>query len=101
MTNFEKEVYEVVKKIPFGTVLTYKDIAIKLGDEKLARAVGNALHKNTDYKKVPCYRVVNSKGDLSINYKFNGREGQKILLTKEGVLVDHNRVNLFLFRKMY
>ncbi len=60
-----KRIYEAVKKIPRGQVATYGQIAELAGDKKMARAVGNALHKNPDPLHIPCYRVVNSKGELA------------------------------------
>ena len=54
-----KRIYEAVKKIPRGQVATYGQIAELAGDRKMARAVGNALHKNPDPLHIPCYRVVN------------------------------------------
>ena len=62
-----KRIYEAVKKIPKGRVATYGKIAEMAGDKKMARAVGNALHKNPDPENIPCYRVVNSKGDCLYN----------------------------------
>ncbi len=60
-----KRIYEAVKKIPKGHVATYGRIAEMAGEPKMARAVGNALHKNPDPEHIPCFRVVNSKGELS------------------------------------
>ena len=57
-----KRIYEAVKKIPKGCVATYGMIAALAGDPNMARAVGNALHKNPDPANIPCYRVVNAKG---------------------------------------
>ena len=61
-----KRIYEAVKTIPRGRVATYADVAEIAGDRKMARAVGNALHKNPDPSTIPCHRVVNSKGDTAI-----------------------------------
>lgn len=57
--NPSKRIYEAVKKIPKGKVATYGKVAEMAGDKKMARAVGNALHKNPDPDSIPCYRVVN------------------------------------------
>ena len=56
-----KRIYEAVKRIPKGCVATYGQVAAMAGEPKMARAVGNALHKNPDPEHIPCYRVVNSK----------------------------------------
>jgi O-6-methylguanine DNA methyltransferase len=60
-SSFQAKVYSVVKQIPKGKTLTYKEVAIKIGSPKAYRAVGNALNKNFD-KKIPCHRVVRSDG---------------------------------------
>ena len=67
-----KRIYEAVRKIPRGQVATYGQIAQLAGDKKMARAVGNALHKNPDPLHIPCYRVVNSKGELAGEFAFGG-----------------------------
>lgn len=85
MTLFEMRVYKIVEQIPKGMVMTYKQIAILLGNKNLARAVGNALHKNKDLEKVKCYKVVNSKGRISRHFAFGGSLEQKKLLLADGV----------------
>ena len=60
-----RRIYEAVRKIPKGHVATYGRIAELAGDKRMARAVGNALHKNPDPEHIPCFRVVNAKGELS------------------------------------
>lgn len=54
-----KRIYEAVKKIPKGKVATYGQVAKMAGNPRMARAVGNALHKNPDPSTIPCHRVVN------------------------------------------
>ncbi len=61
MKNFAQQVYTVVRKIPEGKVLTYKEVAEKVGKPKAYRAVGNILNKNFD-QEIPCHRVVRSDG---------------------------------------
>ena len=91
----EKEnVYEFLKTIPKGRVVTYGQIAEYLGNKNLARAVGNILHNNPDGDKYPCYKVVNSKGCLSKSYAFGGIEGQKEKLENDGITVVDYRVDL-------
>ena len=87
MQNFALKVYEIVKRIPAGKTLSYKEIAIKLGNKNLARAVGNALHKNPDPKNIPCHRVIKSNGKLASGYAFGGRKVQKKLLASEQPLI--------------
>lgn len=82
--NFFEQVYEVVKKIPEGKVMTYGQIAGVLGT-KDARRIGHALHANPDSSKVPCHRVVNKDGRLAPGYAFGGPGEQKMKLKAEGV----------------
>lgn len=89
-----KRIYEAVKKIPKGHVATYGQIAELAGDRKMARAVGNALHKNPDPEHIPCFRVVNAKGELSGAFAFGGAGEQERLLLEDGVEVVKGRVNL-------
>jgi methylated-DNA-[protein]-cysteine S-methyltransferase len=61
MTPFQQAIYNVVKTIPAGQTLTYKQVALQAGRPKAFRAVGNLLNKNYD-PSIPCHRVVRSDG---------------------------------------
>lgn len=89
-----KRIYEAVKKIPYGRVATYGRIAELAGEPKMARAVGNALHKNPDPEHIPCFRVVNAKGELAGEFAFGGKGAQARLLEKEGIKVENGKVDL-------
>lgn len=89
-----KRIYNAVKQIPKGKVATYGQVAKMAGNEKMCRAVGNALHKNPDPTTIPCHRVVNSKGELANEFAFGGRNIQAERLAKEGVIVENHRVDL-------
>ena len=89
-----KRIYEAVKKIPKGCVATYGQVATMAGDKKMARAVGNALHKNPDPEHIPCFRVVNAKGELAGKFAFGGVDVQEKLLREDGVEVINGRVDL-------
>jgi O-6-methylguanine DNA methyltransferase len=89
-----KRIYEAVKKIPYGHVATYSQVAEIAGDKKMARAVGNALHKNPDPDNIPCFRVVNAKGELAGEFAFGGPGAQAKLLEAEGIAVFDGRVDL-------
>lgn len=74
MTNvgaFERRVYEIARTIPPGQVLTYGDIAKRLGDPGAAQAVGQALGKNPFAIIVPCHRVVGAGTNLG-GFSANG-----------------------------
>lgn len=89
-----KRIYEAVKKIPRGYVATYGTVAAMAGDKNMARAVGNALHKNPDPEGIPCYRVVNSKGYLAGEFAFGGAGVQQRILEADGIEVIDGRVDL-------
>ncbi|MFA6790720.1 MAG: MGMT family protein [Parcubacteria group bacterium] len=82
-SQFKSKVLSIVKKIPKGEILTYKDVAKKAGRSEAYRAVGNILNKNYD-KKVPCHRVIRSDGKIG-GYN-NGVKAKKNLLKKEGFI---------------
>ena len=94
----KEKVYEFLRTIPKGKVVTYGQIAEYLGNKKLARVVGNILHKNPEEYKYPCYKVVDHKGNLSRNYAFGGIEKQKEKLEREGIVVKDYKVNLDKYR---
>jgi len=81
LLTFSQKVYEIVKKIPKGKVLTYKEVAKRAGNVKASRAVGNILNKNHD-PKIPCHRVIRSDGKLG-GYNL-GAKKKKEILKKEG-----------------
>lgn len=92
--NPTKRIYEAVKKIPKGHVATYGKVVEMAGDAKMARAVGNALHKNSAPEHIPCFRVVNSKGELAGAFAFGGESMQAELLEADGVEVIDGKVDL-------
>ena len=93
-------VYEFLKTIPRGKVVTYGQIACFLGNKHLSRVVGNILHKNPDPANIPCHRVVNARGEVSQAYAFGGAEAQRRRLEAEGILfspdgrIDLNRYGM-------
>ncbi len=89
-----KRIYEAVKRIPKGKVATYSQVAKMAGNPRMCRAVGNALHHNPDPENVPCYRVVNAKGELSGAFAFGGMDEQARRLRADGIEVIDNTVDL-------
>lgn len=92
--NPKKRIYDAVCNIPKGKVATYGQVAALAGNPKMSRAVGNALHKNPDPDRIPCYRVVNSKGELSGAFAFGGKNVQAERLMADGIEVVGGRVDL-------
>ena len=82
MQTFTEKVYAVVKKIPAGSVMTYKEVAEKIGHSRAYRAVGMILSKNYD-PQIPCHRVIRSDGSLA-GYNRGGIPAKKKILQKEG-----------------
>jgi len=95
MTNpsAKERIFNIVKSIPKGKVLTYGRVA-KMAGIKSPQVVGNALHRNTDPQLIPCHRVVSIKGELASAYAFGGREVQRKKLEEEGVIFEGGKVNL-------
>lgn len=82
-TRFKKKVFEIVKKIPKGRVLTYKEVARLAGKPRAWRAVGNILSKNKN-PEIPCHRVIRSDGKIG-GYREETKK-KIILLKKEEVI---------------
>ncbi len=90
MTLFQEKVFKIVKQIPKGSVLSYKQVAQKAGNINASRAVGNILNKNKDYKNIPCHRVVKSDGKIG---GYNRGSNKKLaLLKQEGVIIINRKV---------
>lgn len=87
--SFNQKVWALTSRIPKGQVLTYADIARKLGT-KGYRAVGNALNKNPYAPAVPCHRVVGSDGKLT-GYA-GGLAKKRRMLEQEGVAIADGKV---------
>lgn len=64
-SDFQKMVWEQCRKIKYGETSTYKEIATAIGDDKAARAVGNALGENPILIAIPCHRVIRKNNFLS------------------------------------
>ncbi|MDN5214408.1 MGMT family protein [Fulvivirgaceae bacterium BMA12] len=93
--QFFKDVYEVVKLVPYGRVTSYGAIARYLGASGSARMVGWALNGAGKYPSVPAHRVVNSKGILSGRAHFGSSDEMKNQLEAEGVKVKGDKITNF------
>lgn len=81
--DFTQKVLQVVKKIPKGQTMTYKEVAMKAGSPNAYRAVGNILNKNYN-PRIPCHRVVRSDG--SVGGYNRGAKRKRELLKKENAV---------------
>lgn len=83
MEHTFEQIYKIARKIPYGCVTTYGQIARLIGNVRLSRVVGYAMHDAP--KDVPCHRVVNRFGGLSDAFDPMGKESHRMLLMVEGV----------------
>ena len=81
-TEFQKRVWNELLKIPYGRTISYKELAVRLGDEKVIRAAASANGANPLPIVIPCHRVIGSNGSL-IGYG-GGLEIKEKLLILEG-----------------
>ncbi len=89
--NVQDRIYRVVKQIPKGYVLRYKDVATLSGCPS-PRTVGSILHRNPSPGTIPCHRVVHASGECAVGYAFGGKSGQEAKLRTEGVSFRHGKV---------
>jgi methylated-DNA-protein-cysteine methyltransferase-like protein len=87
LSSFTAPVFELLKTIPRGKVMTYGLVA-KYCKIKNPRNVGWILRQNDNPEAIPCYKVVLSNGKLAQGYKFGGRKEQKEKLEKDGIEFD-------------
>ena len=86
--QFKEEVYDLVRKIPPGRLMTYGQIAALCGSPRSARIVGQVAHWGP--LNLPWQRVVHKDGSLAKGYTTGGLEAHKRDLEAEGVSVDAN-----------
>ena len=84
-TNFQIKVWNYLKTIKKGTVLTYSDVARGINKPRAVRAVANAIGKNPYAPKIPCHRVIRSDGSLGGYSGKGGIKTKKKLLKSEGI----------------
>lgn len=86
--DFYKRVGVVCRRIPYGAVASYGQIALLCGKPKNSRQVGYALNRGLAGRGLPAHRVVNSRGFLSGAKSFEGPDTQEEMLDAEGVYLD-------------
>jgi methylated-DNA-protein-cysteine methyltransferase-like protein len=91
-TNFFERVYEVAKKIPYGRVTSYGEIAKFLGAARSARMVGWAMNASHNDDSIPAHRVVNRNGVLTGKHHFDGTNLMQQLLESEGVIIKNLKI---------
>ena len=88
-TRFQEEVYKVVKGIPKGRIISYKDVARRAGSPGAWRAVGNILAENKN-PEIPCHRVI--RADKKTGGYNKGAKKKIELLKKEGIIIKYGKI---------
>ncbi|KLO23364.1 MULTISPECIES: methylated-DNA--[protein]-cysteine S-methyltransferase [unclassified Marinitoga] len=89
-SDFEKDVLTALKKVKFGNVVSYKELAIMSGHPYASRAVGSIMAKNVLPLIFPCHRVIKNKGILG---NYGGKsELKKYFLRLEGLIIENDRI---------
>lgn len=87
-STFTQKVIQVIKSIPFSKVVSYGQVAAYVGFPRAARQVGWTLRSIKDSNSLPWWRVINSKGRISIEGNlYNDKHLQKKLLESEGIVI--------------
>ncbi len=84
-TDFQKQVWEEIKNIPYGKTITYSELAYRIGKPSSCRAVGTACGKNNLLIVIPCHRIVGKNGNIT-GYAA-GLEIKKKLLNLENSII--------------
>lgn len=97
MNQFLAQIFAVIHQIPAGKVTTYGEIARLAGYPGYARHVGKALGNLPQNSRLPWFRVINSKGEISLKGEDLLRQRQKLIA--EGVKVnEHGKIKLRLYQ---
>lgn len=85
-SEFRQKVWQVLRQVPGGDVITYQQLAVKAGKPAAVRAVGTTMALNAVAPFVPCHRVVRTGGEIG-NYAY-GSEMKVAILEREGLIVE-------------
>ena len=104
-TDFQKEVWEILDKIPYGTTRTYSEIASQIAETRgissmSSQAVGNAIGKNPISILIPCHRVVGKNGSLTGYAGGIHRKEKLLLLENPGLLLNDKSARLLLSQNL-
>lgn len=92
--TFRDRVYEILRNVPKGNVVTYGQLAKLAGRPNAARAVGSFMRTNPDAPHTPCHRVVAANGSLTGYSAPGGVRKKKQMLLTEGIKFIGDKVNL-------
>lgn len=96
MTEFTEMVIYIIKHIPRGKVMTYGQVAACAGNRWGSRQVSRILHSMSGAYGLPWHRVINSKGEISLDGE--GFYEQLERLDNEGVKVENNKIDLSVYQ---
>lgn len=96
MTEFTRNVIEIIQNIPEGKVMTYGQIARNAGDPWGARQVVRILNSMSGTCSLPWHRVINAKGEIGLGGE--GGDEQAFRLMAEGVRVENGKIDLTEYR---
>ena len=91
-TEFQKKVWAELLKIPNGETITYSELAVRLGDPKLVRAVGMANGRNPVAIVIPCHRVIGVGNKLT---GYAGGLDRKLWLLEHEIKYNPSKQTLF------
>lgn len=83
LTDFARKVHQALSEVPYGAVLTYGELAARVGSPRAARAVGRVMSSNPFPLIVPCHRVVNADGSLGQYSAAHGPDSKAWLIDFE------------------
>lgn len=87
-TDFQKRVWQALSEIPYGAVVSYKEIAIRAGSPKAVQALGQANRANPFPIIIPCHRCVKSNGELGGYNEADVDKKQYLLALEKGLSFD-------------
>ena len=91
-TTFQQKVWREIAKIPRGKVITYQELAYKIGNPNGVRAVASACGKNPYIPEIPCHRVVRKDGSLGGYSAEGGIERKRNMLEEEGHIFKKDKI---------
>lgn len=86
-TDFQRDVWRALTRIPRGQTVTYAELARMAGHPRAVRAVANAVGKNPIPPIIPCHRVICSNGDIGGYSAPGGVAAKRAILRAEGVFL--------------
>ncbi|HOM68196.1 MAG TPA: MGMT family protein [Candidatus Paceibacterota bacterium] len=90
--NLKNEIFEIVRIVPKGQVISYKQIALKIKNKNYSRLVGKIIATNKNWPEIPCHRVIYHNGKIG-RWSLKGGSKRKVQLLKtEGIVIKNNRV---------